>query len=368
MDRRQFLQIGTALGLTGLVDVRPLRAGKVSAEEPTLFLNWNENPLGLSIKAREAIGGALSRANRYPDAARAELAAMLARLHGVGPENVVLGCGSTQILRSVVAAYAAQRRLLVLAEPTFEAVVRYERPFECEIRRIPLDSRHSHDIPRMKKAVGGDPAVVYLCNPNNPTATLTPSAEIDGWIEEASEEVLFVVDEAYYEYVEDSRYRSAAKWTLERPNVVVTRTFSKIFAMAGLRLGYALAQEPTARRMREYVSADNANAMALAAAKASLEDGDLIPSSRLANKAARNVAVRCLDELGIEHLPSHASFLMHRVEGDLQVYVQRMREQGIRVGRPFPPMVSFNRLSLGLPEEMERWAQTLRWFRAQGWV
>jgi histidinol-phosphate aminotransferase len=324
--------------------------------------------MGLSPEVREAAQKALLRANRYPDVSRAELASIVAKQHGVGPENVVLGCGSTQILRSIVAAYAAEAKLLVLAEPTFEAMVRYERPFAFDVKRVPLDTRYAHDIPRMKQAVGGGPAVVYLCNPNNPTGTSTPSSEIDAWIREAPESVLFAVDEAYYEYVEDPGYWSAARWVAERPNVVVTRTFSKIYAMAGLRLGYGLAEESTALRLREFMSADNANGVAVAAAKASLEDDDLVATSRKVNSAARAIAISCLDDLDIEHLPSHANFLMHRVDGELKTYIQRMKEVGIRVGRPFPPMLGFNRLSLGLPAEMERWAATLRTFRAEGWI
>jgi len=292
----------------------------------------------------------------------------LARQHDVGPENVVLGCGSTQILQSVVAAHAAKTSLLVLAEPTFEAMVRYQRPFSYQVRKIGLDSRYAHDISQMKRAVGQGPALVYLCNPNNPTGTLTPSAEIDAWIQEAPKTVVFAVDEAYFEYVEDPSYWTATKWVSERSNVVVTRTFSKIYAMAGLRLGYALAQEPTARLLREFVSADNTNGVALAVGKASLEDRDLIPASRKVNAQSKAIVLSCLEDLGLEHLPCHTNFLMHRVNGDLQAYIQRMRERGIRVGRPFPPMTQFNRLTLGLPEEMELWAATLRSFRAEGWV
>ena len=368
MDRREFFQAGAAAGLVGLAGPRWLEAEQAVAPDTTLYLNWNENPMGLSPKVRKAAQEALSRANRYPDLSRAELASIVAEQHGVRLENVVLGCGSTQILRSIVAAHAEEGNSLVLAEPTFEAMVQYQRPFGYEVQRVPLDKRFAHDIARMKQAVGQGSAVVYICNPNNPTATLTPSSEIDAWIQEAPASVVFVIDEAYHEYVEDSSYLTAAKWVSERSGVVVTRTFSKIYAMAGLRLGYALAHEKTARRLRKFMSVDNANGVAVAAARASLQDGDLIPASRRVNAAAKTIAVSCLDELGIEYLPSHANFLMHRVPGDLKTYIQRMREKGLRVGRPFPPMLGFNRLSLGLPAEMERWAATLRSFRASGWV
>jgi histidinol-phosphate aminotransferase len=368
MDRREFLQGGAAVGVLGLTGGWSLPASAAASRDSTLWLNWNENPAGLSPLAREAALEALSRGHRYPDLSRAELAADLASSHGVGVENIVLGCGSTQILRAVVAAHAGQMECLVLAEPTFEAVVRYQRPFGVEVSRVPLNNQYAHDLQRMREEVGERAALVYLCNPNNPTATLTPSAEIDAWIREASAEVLFLIDEAYYEYVENPGYRSASKWVLERPNVVVTRTFSKIFGMAGLRLGYGLAQEATAKRLREFLSADNVNGVVVAAARAAIADPELVPKSRQANEKAKSVALACLDDLELEHLPSHASFLMHRVEGDLKTYIQRMRDRGIRVGRPFPPLLGFNRLSLGLPEEMERWAATLEDFRARGWV
>ncbi len=368
MDRRELLQAGLAGGLLGLT-ISPLARAVPRAEsDSTLWLNWNENPLGLSPAARDAASLALESAHRYPDMARAELASQIAERHGIGPRNIVLGCGSTQILRAVVAAEAGRRELLVLAEPTFEAVVRYQQPFPYQVVRIPLDRRYAHDLPRMRKAIGSRPALIYLCNPNNPTATLTPSAEIDAWIREAPGSSLFVIDEAYFEYVEDSGYWSAAKWVRQRPNLVVTRTFSKIYAMAGLRLGYGLAHEDTALRLRSFLSIDNLTGVAIAAAQASLRDKDLLPKSRDMNRAAGRIVKACLDELGIEYLPTHTNFLMHRVEGDLEAYIERMRERRLRVGRPFPPMLEFNRLTLGLPTEMERWAETLREFRARGWV
>jgi histidinol-phosphate aminotransferase len=167
--------------------------------------------MGLGARARQAAREALDRAHRYPDRARAGLATRVAEVNGVRPENVVLGCGSTQILQAIVLSSVPDSKPLVLAEPTFEAVVRYQRPFAGRIEKVPLDRRYAHDLPRMKECVDGRPAVVYICNPNNPTATLTPRAEIDSWIREAPEDVLFAIDEAYHEYVESSEYRSAVQ-------------------------------------------------------------------------------------------------------------------------------------------------------------
>lgn len=378
MNRRDLLRAAAATAVASLGS-RPLLAASRSVAPArstaplptaadTLWLNWNENPLGLAPAARRAVGDAITSAHRYPDRTRADLAAALAAEHGLEPGEVVLGCGSTQVLQMAVLVAAAAEARLVLAEPTFEAVVRYHRSPPDRVHKIPLDSRHAHDLERMRRSAGRGPALVYLCNPNNPTGTITPSDEIDAWIAEAPETLLFVIDEAYHEYVEDGSYRSAIRWIRQRPNVVVTRTFSKIYAMAGLRLGYGVADSGTAARLRSFASQDNASGPALAAAMACLADRGLVARSRALNERSKRIAQGCLDELGLDYLPSRANFLMHRVPGDLDSYIRRMRERGIRVGRPFPPLLAYNRLSLGLPQEMERWAATLKDFRGLGWV
>ncbi len=381
MNRRDLLRNGALLGLAGLGRPAPFWASEAAAQagpapetapggDGTLWLNWNENPLGPPAEAREAAVAALGKANRYPDADRDRLIESLASRHGVEPSQVVLGCGSTEILQMIVQAFAAPDALLLLADPTFEAMGRYQRPHDYRIERVPLAAGYAHDLERMREIARRHPGpvVAYVCNPNNPTATLTPSGALDAWIAEAPERVAFAIDEAYHEYVRAPGYRSAVGWVAKRPNVVVTRTFSKLYGMAGLRLGYAFAEERTARRVREFMSSDNANVVALAAAEAALADPGAVERARSANEAAKKIACDCLDELGLAYLPSHANFLMHRVPGDLETYVGRMHEHGVRVGRSFPAMPGHNRLSLGLPEEMERFAELLREFRRRGWV
>ncbi len=338
--------------------------------DDTLRLNSNENPLGLAPAARRAILNGLGEANRYPRRARVELIEALVQLHGLAPENIVLGNGSTEVLQMAVQALAGVDARLLLADPTFEDVPWYGEPFSYRLEKIPLDGRYAHDLGRMQEraAAGQQRTLVYLCNPNNPTGTLTPSAEIDAWIASAPADVYFLVDEAYYEYCEAPGYWSCVKWVKDRPNVIVTRSFSKIYGMAGMRLGYAIAQAGTAERLRRYIGKNNANQLALVAAHAALADNELIARSRNANTRAMSILHECLAELDLEYLPSHTNFVMHRISGDLETYRKRMEEQGVRVGRPFPPMLDHNRLSIGLPEEMERFADTLKNFRRKGWI
>ncbi len=259
---------------------------------------------------------------------------------------------------------------LVLAEPTFEDVPWYCQPFTYKLEKVPLDGRFAHDLGRMKERAAAAPGrvVVYVCNPNNPTGTLTPSADVDAWIESAPENTHFLVDEAYYEYCQDPGYWTSVKWIAERRNVIVTRSFSKIYAMAGMRLGYGIAHPETADLLRSYIGRNNANHLALVAALASLRDSELIERSRRANAEGKRILQECLDELGLLYLPSHTNFVLHRISGDLRTYRERMREHDVFVGRPFPPMLEYNRLSIGSPEEMERFTQVLREFRGKGWV
>lgn len=382
MNRRSFLKSGVLAGLAGVAggpsltacaawqDAAPEPAAPEPAAAGPLRLNSNENPLGLSPAARQAVLDALPQANRYPFAAAQQLVEKLARRLDVDPEQVVLGNGSTELLQMAIQASASPGAPLVVADPTFEDVLDYRQTFAYRVEKVPLDESYAHDIAAMRRIVDRSqrPAVVYLCNPNNPTATLTPSTEIDRFIANAPQTVFFIVDEAYFEYVEEPNHRSALRWVYDQPNVVVTRTFSKIYGMAGLRLGYGIAHPDTAQRLREWSAFTNANQLALAAALVALDDEEHMARSRQVRKAALDIVTACLDELGLEHLPSHTNFVMHRIRGDLGEYRRRMEEHGFLVGRPFPPMLEYNRLSLGLPREMERFADTLRQFRRQGWV
>ncbi|UCF21088.1 MAG: aminotransferase class I/II-fold pyridoxal phosphate-dependent enzyme [Gemmatimonadota bacterium] len=373
MERRDFLQAGLAFGAAagigaGVSLVPEMARAAVRRSGGPLRLNSNENPLGLPQAARRAILDGLAEANRYPRESRIELVGALAALHRVEPENIVLGNGSTEVLQMSVQALAQENARLVLADPTFEDVPWYGQPFPYRLEKVPLDGRHAHDIGRMKeRAEGGGRAIVYICNPNNPTGTVTPSSEVDEWIESADENTYFLVDEAYYEYCVDPGYWSCTKW-VTKPNVIVARTFSKIYGMAGMRLGYAVAHKEAAARLSEYIAKTNANHLVLVAARVCLDDAELVPASLEANSRAMRILYDVLEELDLEYLPSQANFVMHRINSDLATYGRRMLESGVRVGRPFPPMLGYNRLSIGLPEEMERFAEILREFRKKGWT
>jgi len=382
MKRRDFLRFGAAaagapavlplLDLNG--DGRPrLDAARGDAAAETIRISSNENPLGISERARQAIVDGFGRANRYPGASNSSLARALAERHGVSPQSVVLGAGSTEVVRMAVQAWTANRDRVrvVVADPTFEDVNRYSRVFDgVELIKVPLlEGSWAHDLDAMKREADRDPdgALVYVCNPNNPTGTLTPTADVRSWIESAPQHD-FLVDEAYFEFVDHPDYDTLDRWAMDHPNTVVTRTFSKVFGMAGIRVGYALAAPPTARKIDAFATSTNPNHLGAVAAEASLRDRAFMRRSLDVNAESRQIVYDTLDDLGLGYMESHTNFVMHEIKGDVTRYRERMQDAGLRVGRPFPPFRSRNRVSMGTPDQMRTWADALRSFRQKGWV
>jgi len=377
MDRRGFVTSGMAAGLAGisgaggslgaLLERTPGWGPGKTDENGVVRLSSNENPLGVSPAAREAIIEAIVDSNRY-GGKRREVMEELARYLGVQPDNITLGFGSTEILQVCTQTFQGPNTPLIAAEPTFEDVMDYQDTMPFEVKLIPLTADLQHDVGRMREEASRRPSLVYFCNPNNPTGTITSSADIDAWIAEAPETTTFLMDEAYLEYVTDDRYWDTLKWIESKPNVIVIRTFSKIFAMAGLRLGFAVTHPTTAARLAEHTVQNSPNVLAGAAALASLKDEGLVERSITVNAEAKEIVHTTLDELGLEYMPTNANFIMHRINGDLATYRDRMADSGLLVGRDFPPMLDHNRLSFGLPNEMDRWASTIKDFRSKGWV
>jgi histidinol-phosphate aminotransferase len=345
---------------------RALGAGAILAAVPKLALaktpplsevrlSANENPYGPAPAAMRAMTDALREAPRYPDELADALTADIARLHGVNPNQVLLGDGSSDILRLAAAAFASSGRKLITADPTFESIAAHAAAYGASVTKVPLTATFAHDLGKMT-----DASLVYVCNPNNPTATITPKATLRGYLDTVPKTTTVLVDEAYHHYATSPDYESVIPLVATHPNLVVARTFSKVYAMAGIRAGYAIAQADTIEKLRNQQQWDAMNVVALAGAKASLADPDHVALSRKRNSDTKAWLAGELQKNGYELLPSEANFVMIPVRRDVKPMLADMRRQGVHVGRLFPAMPKYMRVTIGTPEEMERFVTAFR--------
>jgi len=335
----------------------PLSTTTAAIPSGVVRLSSNENPYGPSPAAFDAMRRAFDLAWRYPDEAADALVEDLAKLHGVSSDHVLLGNGSSEILKLCAAAFTGPGRAVVTADPTFEAVARYAQAGGAEGIKVPLTPDHRHDLAKMLPAGAG---LVYLCNPNNPTASLTPAVEVRAFLGRAPGGTAVLVDEAYAHYAESSGWESVLPQVKDHPGLIVARTFSKIYGMAGLRCGYAVAQPETIRRLRDQQAWDSLNLMALAAARASLADPGHVEKNRRLNRETKEFVRSGLERMGHPPIPSQANFLMADLRRDVGPVIDALKRRGVEVGRRFPAMPTFLRVTIGTRPQMETFLSSLR--------
>jgi histidinol-phosphate aminotransferase len=381
MKRRAFLRTSVAAGVAGLaapslasaterVANQSFRVGAFGLiPDPPYRLQNNENPRGLSPAAKQAIIDAFPYGSLY-GGGPGNIEGRIAEIHGVETSFVAVGNGSGDTLRQAPQAIGRDGMHLIAADPTYGDGYRAGNMFQnVKVTRVPLTADYKHDLAAMKRAAQ-EPApitLVYICQPNNPTGTLVSTTELDRWIEEAPETTYFLIDEAYHHYVVDPAYKSSDRWVQTKRNVIIARTFSKIYAMAGLRLGYGLAHPDTAAKLKRLYGGGQSK-LTIAAAIASMDDPTWAKDSVRLNEEAKKVTYDGLKTLGIEYIPTQGNFFMHRIKGELQAHNTRMREQGLMVGRAFPPMTEWSRVSFGLPDQMAYFVDTLKGLRAQSFI
>jgi histidinol-phosphate aminotransferase len=319
-------------------------------------LDSNENPYGPADAAISAIKEFFGESSRYPDATDEALAEAIAARYRVDTRNLLLGCGSTEILRSCTQAFTTPSRHLVTAAPTFETPTTTAKRIGTEIVAVPVDASLHLDLERMADAADGA-GLIYLCNPNNPTATVHGAAAVRQLIERVlakSPETTILVDEAYFEFVDDPSYGTMIPLALSNPRVVVARTFSKIYGMAGLRVGYAIGHASTIERLATYKLSNGLNVFAGAAARVSLGLTEHIAQQKVLNREARDFLRSSMTKLGFECTPSEANFMMIDVRRDSKQFQATCRARGLAIGRPFPPLTTHARISIGTMDEMHR--------------
>jgi histidinol-phosphate aminotransferase len=361
LSRRTFAQLlgtGAALALAP-----PLLAGNnlseekaqkhaAGAAESVIRLSSNENPYGPSPAALQAMTDAFKLAWRYPDEAADALIRDLARHHGIATNHFLLGDGSSEILKLAACAFLDAPRKLVTADPTFEALAIYTSVRGTEVVKVPLDASYGHDLSKMAAVDGA--GLIYVCNPNNPTGSITPKAALRSFLEAAPAKTIVLVDEAYHHYATSSDYESVIPLVDSHPNLIVARTFSKIYGMAGLRLGYAVAKPPLVEKMVDQGAWDSVNIMALAAARASVGDTKHVDDGRKRNHDTKAGVIAELDRLGYKTIPSETNFIMVDIHRDVKPVIARLRENRVQVGRLFAAMPHHLRVTIGTPEQMTK--------------
>jgi histidinol-phosphate aminotransferase len=336
---------------------RPVRRGRLTVAEydAAAKLAFNENPYGPSesvVKAMTSAHRFCSRYN-YPDA---DIADEIAAHHGVKRENVILGAGSSEILEVAGRTFIPGGRKVIGVQPTFADVYEYASGVRAESIILPLRSDYTQDVDALARAARGnhrDAAFVYLCTPNNPTGIVVTKQEIRTLLDAVPEDVPVLIDEAYHHYVEHPDYATSIPYVLEGRNVIVARTFSKAYGLAGMRLGYGIAPKPLIDRMRPHTTG-SINALVKWAGAAALQDTAATERVVSSTRALRKKTTAALAQLGYPSLPSETNFFMVHLKRDVAPVIEAFRERGILVGRPFPPMTQHLRVSVGTPEEMER--------------
>ncbi len=319
----------------------------------------NENPLGVSPGAARAMRTLLDGLARYPDGNGFELKQALSRRFGVGLDSIVLGNGSNDVLELAARAFLAPGLSAVYAQHAFAVYPLAVQAIGAQGIVVPA-REFGHDLGAMAAAVRPDTRIVFVANPNNPTGTFVSGAELEKFIAAVPGEVLVVLDEAYTEYLRpDFRYDSIA-WLEKYPNLIITRTFSKVYGLAGLRVGYALAAPEVADLMNRVRQPFNVNSLSLAAAAAALDDEDFVRESYELNCRGMDQIVAGLAKLGLCHIPSYGNFVTFAVPKAAEVFQELLR-QGVIV-RPIAGygMPGHLRVSIGLESENARFLEALK--------
>jgi histidinol-phosphate aminotransferase len=359
LDRRKWIKTSTA-AVAGWLAGSGSAAGWAGRSFGRTFdsgnpirLHNNESHFGLPEAVRTVIREAMDKCGAYPDDHYHELKELIAARENLRPENIILGAGSIEIITAALHAYLPGGGALV-SDPTYFDFVDYAERAGCRLERVALTDRYELDLAAMEKQAGSRLGLVYICNPQNPTGGMTPQAQLRPFCRKASRKALVVLDEAYGDYVEDPGYSSMADLVREGENVLVTRTFSKIFGMAGLRIGYGMAKlEIIKNLLRLERNFAPVSSLSLRAAIAGYKDEEFVRNVRRQNQDVKTYMVAELRRLALDFIPSHTNFIIFKVRQNSEELAKKLEVRSFLV-RPFRfGGADWIRVSLGTWGEMQ---------------
>lgn len=333
-------------------------APRALALDGPVKLNSNENPFGPSKNVRSVISNSFDIACRYPFQYLTKLVAEIAEKEGVSKDCVVVTGGSTEGLKASGLVYGLEGGEIIAADPTFQAMLSYAENFGAHVHRVPLNEKMEHDLDAMSKRITSKTRLIFLCNPNNPTGTLLNKDVLRDFCTSNDNKAVIFSDEAYYDFITEPDYPSMVELVKEDRNVIVSKTFSKVFGLAGMRIGYLIARPDIATRLKKAVMA-NTNVLAIEAAREALRDDEFYKFSLQKNTEAKQHVYKTLDGLGLSYIPSHTNFVFFKTGRPIRDIISSMERENVLIGRPFPPMMNWARISTGTMEEMRVFSAAL---------
>jgi histidinol-phosphate aminotransferase len=354
-SRRSFLHLSAAVsaaaafqGITEPMLAAAARRRPHAAD--AVLIDSNENPLGPCQAARDAVSAIIPQGGRYSDNLTDELVSTLATMEGLKPEWIYCTAGSTPVLSLSVLAFTSPQKSYVTADPCFETGMMMASVAGARVVKVPLTKTYAHDVKAML-AAGPDGGVFYVCNPNNPTGTLTPHADIEYLAANKPKDSVVLVDEAY---IHLSGAPSALDLVKAGKDVIVLRTFSKVYGMAGLRCGFVIARPDLLEKVIARGGQNFMPVTAIVAATASLKDTALVPERRRINADVRQQTFQWLDRNGYSYIPSEANCFMLDTKRPGKEVRDAMAKENVLIGRVWPIMPTYCRITVGTQEEMER--------------
>ncbi len=359
LTRRQLVRNVGCLAIAGRFTSEGAVAQSPNAQnlshEPIIWLDSNENPAGPPASAIKAmIDGAAATARYHFDEFEG-FAQAIAQSENVKPEQVLFGVGSTEVIDAAICAFTSASVPLITAAPSYDIVIDLARSFGRRVVQVPLTPAWAYDVRKLAaEAANAGGGLIYLCNPNNPTASLTSTNDIDWLVANLPPQTALLVDEAYIHFADPAQVESAIRHVRESKNVIVTRTFSKIYGMAGARAGFGCAKPELIQAMNPFMD-KVIPILALRASTAALAERDtLVPQRRANVTRIRGELCSWLRQKKISYIEPHANFVMIDVGRDVGAFGRQMRAKGVAVGRPFPPLNQMLRVTIGTDAEMAK--------------
>lgn len=362
LTRRQLVRNFGCLAIAGRFASERAFAQQANTQsqshDPIVWLDSNENPAGPPASAIKAMIDGVTATARYHVDEFEGFSKAIARSENVEPEQVLFGVGSTEVIDAAICAFTSAAAPLITAAPSYDILIDLARSFGRKVVQAPLTAAWAYDVRKLAaQAANAGGGLIYLCNPNNPTSSLTPTKDIDWLVANLPPHTILLVDEAYIHFADPTQIESAIKHVREGKDVIVARTFSKIYGMAGARAGFGCAKPELIQAMNPFMD-KVIPILGLRAATAALAERDTLVPERRAN-VARIRAELCdwLRQKKIQYIEPHTNFVMIDIGRDVSTFGREMRAKGVAVGRPFPPLNQMLRVTIGTDAEMKKFRE-----------